>query len=181
MTTPYNPFMYRPNRFYGRHGWIATFLVALLLPLAVGCSQSRIPLYQEEQITEGANRIIVTRQNLGDEIGAPKLASTLYLDTQRQLERRGFDIAEADPDALTILTEPKQVAPNLVVQIDANVQQISDGSELIAAVDWAPSVPMSPAGWNDAAWTSGSSQIAFTHGYDVLQGISRTSLGVATE
>lgn len=167
---------YRPLR-----ALLSLTLPALLVFTLVACSstgEAGLAPTVVEDIPEGANRVVLEREGVTEMLTPDAPAQALYNDTVELLRLKGFTLASANDDALTILTEPMMV-DGLALRMDITVQTIAGGSQLVARTEYAPA---GMAGnYTTAAWTEGNAKQAFARAFDMLEGITYSDIKVATE
>jgi hypothetical protein len=151
----------------------------LALVFAACAPRYQIPAGFDEDISDGANRIVIERQVPGIEPNAA--AMSLFYDAQRHLEEHGFDIQVADEETMTIVTEPTQLEDDLALQVTASVRIEPGGSLLIASSDWAPSTVSPETQWQEAEWTDGMSREAFGKTLALFEGLPNRNIGTTTE
>ena len=176
-----------------RFSLFAVLLSALTL-FSVGCAsseQAAAPTVAEEEqaaaptvaeeIPEGANRIVMDRQEMTEELTVDTPGLAFYVDARQHLEENGYEIETADEEELFLTTAPKQLEDGLALRLNINIDPAPGGSRLIALAEYAPSVTAGANAWQEASWTGGQAQEAFSAAVDMMQNLSYSEFGTATE
>lgn len=163
-------------------GGLCSFLLSVAV-LVSGCKgPNELTAQAKEQIDDGANRIVLVRDDPGAAIEPGSAAFDLYNDALSHYADNGFLIDASDDDELIFSTEPKQVEPNIALRFDGHVQAADGGgSRLVVTVEYAPDDLSPQDEWDVAAWTSGNAKLAFGEAFVVTQGLPHSDIGTATE
>ena len=171
---------------------VSLFSVLALVFFAMGCASSEEATAPDattpdaaatvtEEIPEGANRIIMDRQEIAEELASDTPGLAFYVDARQHLEENGFEIETADDEELFLITAPQQVSDSLALRMNLNIDPAPGGSRLIGLVEYANSAAASEGAWRPASWTGGAAQEAFSAAYDIMRELSATEYGAATE
>ena len=158
---------------------LALVLTGMLVTLTVGCATQNVAPEVAEDISEGANRIIVDRQVTDQELTADTPAQAFFVDARQHLVNNGFQIETEDEDARTITTEGMMMEDsNIALRFNLKVEPAAGGSRVIARPEWR----MGNTGdWQTANWTSGESRDAFARAFEFMQGLSHTEMSTEVQ
>ena len=174
-----------------RAPFLALSLATLVL-IAAGCASAGETTSEEtpapdaaptvtEEIPEGANRIVMDRQEITEELTSDAPGLAFYVDARQHLELNGFTIETADDEELFLITEPMAVSDGLAVRMNINIDPAPGGSRLIGLVEYANSPAASAGAWQAASWTDGPAREAFSAAVDIMRELSASEFGTATE
>ena len=166
--------------------------VAALVLVAAGCASAGETTSEEtaapdanpsvtEEIPEGANRIVMDRQAVDEELTSDAPGLSFYTDTRQHLEANGFEIDTADDEELFLVTAPMAVSDSLALRMNLNIDPAPGGSRLIGLVEYANSPAASEGAWRAASWTDGPAREAFSAALGIMRELSATEFGTATE
>ena len=134
-----------------------------------------------EDIPDGANRIVMDRQEDDGELTTDAPGLAFYTDARQHLEANGFQIDTADDEELFLTTAPMSVSDSLAVRMNVNIDPAPGGSRLVGLVEYANSAAASEGAWRAASWTDGAAKEAFSAAIDIMRELAATEFATATE
>lgn len=148
-------------------------LLAVLMVFLTGCASSSI---LPDDVPEGANRIIMEREEMTEGLDADAPALAFFVDARQHLRENGFTLAEDDEEELLLTTEPMQVDDDLALRIQVHARPAPGGSEVYISSNWAPTTTAAPNAWQAAHWTDGMPREAFGETYTIMYNLAHSDL-----